>query len=153
MAKKKNRHGRPIGGQFTPILHEIQDSIAYKKLSGNSAKLYHRMERIARTVAHNMDCDVNDAQFNFTYSEIKKTLGFSESTARRCLEKLWEKGFISVIQIGGRTASNKGGRMSSIYQLCGNWKTYQHQWTDRTKYEVNPWSSPSEPRDNEASRW
>jgi len=153
MVKKKNRHGRPIGGQFTPILHAVQDSIAYKELSGNSAKLYHRMERIARTVAHRMNCAPKDAQFNLTYSEVKKTLGFSESTTRRCLGELWEKGFISVIKIGGRTASDKRGRMSSIYQLCGNWKTYHHQWTDRTKYEVNPWSLPSEPRNHEAARW
>ena len=153
MGRKPKKGGRRIDGQFTPILHDIQDSVAYKEISGNAAKLYLRMERVARTVSHNMDCNLNAAQFNFTYSEAKRVLGFSESTTRRCLRQLWEKGFISVIKIGGVTASDKRGRMSSIYQLCGNWKTYGHQWTDRTKHEEDPWFVPSEPKDNEPAKW
>lgn len=153
MGRKSKKGRRPIGGPFTPILHDIQDSVAYKELSGSTAKLYLRMERVARSVSHNLDCNLNDAQFNFTYSEAKRVLGFSEGTTRRCIRQLWEKGFISVIKIGGVTASDKRGRMSSIYQLCGNWKTYGQGWKERTKFEDDPWFVPSEPKKNETGKW
>jgi hypothetical protein len=151
---KKTRNKLPIGGSFTPLLDAVHNSEAYKKLNGNAVKLYLRMYKVARTAALKLGCSSeNDVQFNFTYSEAKRVLGFSQSTTRRCLHELWEKGLISVVRIGGVTASDKKGRLSSSYQLCGKWKTYGHQWEYRTKFEDDPWATRSEPRDNDTDRW
>ena len=154
MAKKIKRNGVKINGSFTPILNEVHDSLAYKEISGNSAKMYIRLIEVARKLAlKSGNFSEGNVQFNYTYSEAKRVLGFSESTTRRCLKELWAKGFISVIKIGGVTASDKRGRMSSVYQLCGNWRTYGNQWTDRTKCEEDPWAARSEPKKNETARW
>lgn len=145
--------GPTIGGKFTPILDEMQLSKAYKELNGNSAKLLHHMTRVARNVACKLGSSSDHSvDYDFTYSEAKK-YGFSESTTRRALHELWEKGFISVVKIGGRTASDSRGRLSSRYKLCSFWKTYGHQWHDRRKYETSPWETPAEPKKNDISRW
>ena len=150
----KHKNKLPIGGSFMPLLDSVHDSKAYKKLNGNAAKLYLRMYKTARTVALRLGSGSEDGvQFNYTYSEAKRVLGFSQSTTRRCLHELWSLGFISVVKIGGVTASDKRGRMSSEYQLCGNWKTYGHHWTDRTKLEDDPWVARSEPKDSDTDRW
>lgn len=150
---KKKLRNVPIAGRFTPILWEEQDSEAYKQLPGSAAKLYGYMVRTARIVALKLGAaNQHDARFDFTYSEAK-SLGFSESTTRRALEALWEKGFISVIRIGGRTASEERGRMPSEYQLCNYWKTYGVSWRDRTQQEPNPWAAPSEPSKKDTGKW
>jgi|GEM_PF-5961798 len=152
-SKKQKPRGLSIDGPFTPITNTEQDSVAYKELTGNAAKIFHRMVRVARTVALKLGSkSVHDVQFDFTYSEAKRH-GFSESTTRRALQNLWEKGFISVIQIGGRTASKDCGRMSSKYSLAKFWQTYGTQWKDRTINEPDPWLLRSEPKSNEAPRW
>ena len=152
--KNKHKNNLRIGGSFMPLLDSVHDSVAYKELNGNAAKLYLRLYKTARTVALKLDSgSENSVQFNYTYSEAKRVLGFSQSTTRRCLHELWKFGFISVVQIGGVTASDRRGRMSSLYQLCGNWKTYGHHWKDRTKVENDPWKPKTEPRENESARW
>lgn len=152
-SKKKQRRGLAIDGPFTPITFKEQDSAAYISLTGNAAKMYHRIIRVARTVAVKLGATTeHDVQFDFTYSEVKK-YGFSESTTRRVLKELWDKGFISVIQIGGITASDKCGRMSSKYQLCKMWQSYGDKWKDRKKFEEDPWAARSEPKKNETPRW
>ena len=147
--KKKNRSHLPVGGPFTPLLNELHDSDAYKSITGNAAKLYGYILRVARTVAVKTGTGSElFVQFDYTYTEAKKR-GFSESTFRRSLKELWSKGFISVISIGGRTTSEAYGRVPSRYQLSGAWKTYGHggsKWTDRTRFEADPSSIPSEPR-------
>jgi hypothetical protein len=154
MSRTRRPKGIAIKGRFTPILNDLHDSEAYRDLTGNAAKLYHRMDRVARMVALKLGSSSEyEVSFNYTYSEIKRVLGFSESTIRRLLRELWEKGFISVIQIGGRTASNARGRMSSEYQLCDKWKSYGPQWKDRSKHEPDPWKTLSEPKKNDAIRW
>lgn len=147
--KKKHRSNLPVGGPFTPLLYEVHDSEAYKSLNGNAAKLYSYLLRVARTVAVKTGGSSElSVQFDYTYSEAKKR-GFSESTFRRAIRELWGKGFISVVSIGGRTTSEAYGRVPSRYQLSGMWKAYGHggdKWIDRTKFEYDPWSIPSEPR-------
>lgn len=152
-SRKKQRKGLTIDGPFIPITHKVQDSAAYISLTGNAAKMYNRIIRVARTVAVKLGVPTeNDVQFDFTYSEAKK-YGFSESTTRRALKELWDKGFISVIKIGGITASDKCGRMSSKYKLCGNWQSYGDTWKDRRNHEDDPWAARSEPKRDEAPRW
>lgn len=153
MSKKNKRSQLSIGGAFTPLLVAMQDSDAYRDLSGNAAKLLGFFIRTARAVAVKTgagnECLVN---FDYTYSEGKKR-GFSESTFKRAVKEIWANGFINVIVIGGRTASNERGRMSSRYQLAGYWQSYGKQWKDRTQIGPDPWSKVSEPKKQEAERW
>jgi hypothetical protein len=154
--KRKRPSNLPVGGPFTPILNTVHDSQAYKELSGNAAKLYGYIVRVARTVAVKIGAgSERNVDFNYTYSEAKKR-GFSESTFKRAMQELWKCGFISVVAIGGRTASEDRGRMSSRYQLAGQWQAYKSKeggWTDRTQYESFPWQRPTEPKQGDKEKW
>lgn len=160
MSKKadyKKRKGLSIGGPFVPLLNEELDSKAYQQLTGNSAKLYGYIKRIARIVGTKLKVTAErDVIFDFTYSEAKK-FGFSEKTFLRGLKDLWSKGFIGVVRIGGRIKSENGGRVNSQYKLTAYWKSYGNtgdgHWTDRTKFEPNPWALRTEPDLNEKGRW
>lgn len=154
MAKHKNNHRNsvPIGGPFTPIRHEEHDSQAYCDLTGSASKLYGYIVRVARTVAHKLGSDEWSVDFDYTYSESVRR-GFSTSTFKRAIKELWQHGFISVVQIGGRTASEDRGRMPSKYKLSKLWKTYGNTWSDRTQHEPDPWRVLSEPKKSDASRW
>lgn len=158
MSKKKNSRskGLPIGGPFTPIRNEEHDSLAYHDLTGNAAKLYGYIVRVARSVAVKAGAySEHIAHFDYTYSEAKRR-GFSESTFKRAIRELWRLGFINVVVIGGRTASKERGRMPSRYQLSTIWNTYgdgSGKWRDRTRIEADPWESPSEPRAKDVPRW
>lgn len=156
--KRDNKKGVRIEGPFTPITNKTLDSTAYKKLTGNAAKIYGYIVRVARTVAHKIGTHSQyDVTFNYTYSEAKKR-GFSESTFKRAIQELWKLGFIDVVEIGGRTASAERGRMSSKYKLSAKWETYDDgngngKWRDRTKIEPDPWKHPSEPKKSDTSNW
>lgn len=153
MAKKKKPSSLPVGGPFVPILIEQHDSRAYNELTGNAAKLHGYLVRAARTVALKLGADSEyQVDFDYTYAEAKKR-GFSESTFKRAIRELWAKGFLSVVAIGGRTASACKGKMSSKYKLCGLWKTYGNMWTVRTKSEPDPWASCTEPQKGDKGRW
>jgi len=154
---KKKRYSLTINGPFVPLLFAEQDSFAYQQLTGNSAKLYGYIKRIVRTVGTKLKINTEqDVIFDFTYSQAKK-FGFSEKTFLRSLKDLWAKGFIGVVLIGGRTKSERGGRVNSQYQLARYWQTYgkagEGRWTDRTKFEPNPWVSRSEPDVKDAEKW
>lgn len=150
MRAPKNKKTSPsISGPFVPLLHAEQDSVAYQKLSGNSAKLYSYMKRVARLIGTKLHLSTEfDLVFDFTYSQAKK-FGFSEKAFQRGIKDLWSKGFIGVVRIGGITKSEHGGRVNSQYKLTRLWQTYgksgEGNWTDRTKYEQNPWAVRSEP--------
>lgn len=149
MAKKKSRSSVPIGGPFTPILFEVQDSQAYQSLSGNSAKLYGYLVRTARTICCKTgNTDTIKSTFDYTYSEAKGK-GFANATFKRSMTELWQKGFISVVSVGGMVASEGNGKIPSRYQLCNFWKSYGKQWNDRTKLERDPWGAYSEPVESE----
>lgn len=151
--KKPKSKGLPVGGPFTPILNDRHDSQAYLELTGNAAKLYPYLIRVARTVAVKAGASSESVpQFDYTYSEAKRR-GFSESTFKRAIKELWSKGFITVISIGGLTASKERGRVPSRYQLSGCWKSYGKQWTDRTQFESDPWQSPCEPKEGDVGKW
>ncbi len=151
--KKKDKPGVDVGGKYTPLRHDISDSAAYIKLSGNSAKLYLYLVKAARTVAWKLKLgNDREVHFDYTYSEAKK-FGFSESTFIRSMKELWSCGFIDVISIGGRTASEVRGRVPSKYRLCGLWKAYGDNWTDRTKHESFPWKARVEPKEGDHGRW
>lgn len=151
-ATKKTR-GVLISGPFTPIMFDVQDSRAYQVLPGNASKLYGYMVRAARTVAYKLGAATEDlVDFDFTYSEAKKR-GFSESTFKKAIKELWAVGFISVIAIGGKTASEARGRMPSKYRLTSLWKTFGSHWENRTKLEADPWAKLSEPKSGDNGRW
>ena len=157
MAKYKPKSkGLPIGGPFTPIRTDEHDSTAYQDLTGNAAKLHGYIIRVARTVAVKLGASSEyDVQFDYTYSEAKKR-GFSESTFKRAIRDLWKRGFISVVKIGGRTASAERGRMPSKYKLATLWRAYGDgvdKWRDRTKHESDPWENPTEPKPGETGKW
>lgn len=158
MSNKKNQKskGLQVGGPFTPIRNEEHDSLAYQELTGNAAKLFGYIIRVARTVAVKLGATSEYVvQFDYTYSEAKRR-GFSESTFKRAIRELWKLGFISVVAIGGRTASSESGRMPSRYQLSNLWKAYgdgSGKWLNRTLYESDPWESRSEPSKRDPSRW
>ena len=99
-----------------------------------------------------MPCNIfhHDDSMDITCSNTEaKRRGFSNTAFNRCIKELWHKGFIGVVSIGGKTGSDKGGRSNSKYQLVGYWQTYGGEgagrWTDRTKFETDPWLVRSEP--------
>lgn len=148
---KKSKHKKPmhIQGVFAPVLFAELDSYAFQSLKGNSSKLFIYLKRACRTVGVKMgasrECDVI---FDFTYAEANRR-GFSDKTFLRGIKDLWQKGFIGVVKIGGLTFSDQGGRCNSKYQLTSYWQTYgasgEGRWTDRTKFEPDPWAARSEP--------
>jgi hypothetical protein len=143
-SRRKKTRGVPIeGGQFVPILGDELDSLAYRDLSGNAAKLYIYLKRAARNAAHIAGISERDAVFDFTYSEAKK-YGFAERTLIRCLKELWAFGFLLVIERGGLRGTR---RSNSKYQLCKYWKTFgvKDGWNNRAAVESNPFSDKSEP--------
>ncbi|MDA8429408.1 MAG: hypothetical protein M0T70_09160 [Geobacteraceae bacterium] len=156
-ASRKRRFTLSINGPFVPLLYSEQDSIAYQKLTGNSAKLYGYIKRIVRTVGTKLQVNTEqEVIFDFTYSQAKK-FGFSEKAFLRGLKDLWSKGFIGVVRIGGRIKSEHGGRVNSQYKLTAYWQTYgktgEGRWTDRTKFEPNPWVLRSEPDPKETGKY
>ncbi|RII28908.1 MAG: hypothetical protein CXR31_03275 [Geobacter sp.] len=153
MGKKNKTRGLSVGGMFTPLRHEEHDSKAYMELTGNAAKLYGYMVRVARTVAIKLGatCEYT-VIFDYTYTEAKNR-GFSTSTFKRVIKELWQCGFINVVEIGGRTASKARGRMPSKYQLCKLWRTYGSEWRERTRFEADPWEHRAEPKKTEQARW
>lgn len=153
MRGAKKIRGLPVGGPFTPIRCDLHDSRSYHELTGNAAKLYGYLVRTARSVAYKLGVASEDlVDFDYTYSEAKKR-GFSESTFKRAIQELWSAGMISVVAIGGRTASDARGRMSSKYKLSAFWKSYGVEWKDRTVLEASPWMNPSEPKAGDRGRW
>lgn len=130
------------------LLAEL-DSHAFQSLTGNSSKLLIYLKRACRTVGVKLgtsrECDVI---FDFTYTEANRR-GFSAKAFLRGIKELWQKGFIGVVKIGGLTFSEQGGRCNSKYQLTTFWQTYgtggDGRWTDRTKFEPDPWAIRSEP--------
>jgi len=138
-----------IQGAFAPLLYAELDSDAFQSLTGNSSKLFIYLKRVCRTVGVKLGTSREyDVIFDFTYAEAKRR-GFSAKAFLRCMKELWQKGFIGVVRIGGLTFSEQGGRSNSKYQLTTHWQTYgvggNGRWTDRTKFEPDPWAVRSEP--------
>lgn len=131
----KNKQNKiNIGGTFTPLLDAEIDSEAFKELSGSGVKVFIFFKRLNRQLQHKLGD--SEPIFAYPYSRAKKA-GVSESTYRRAIRDLWEKGFVSIISIGGLRGA---GRTNSQYKLAGYWKTYGHQWHDRRKFESDPFS-------------
>jgi len=124
MARYRNKRHHSIAGSFTPILDDEIDSEAFRSLSGNGVKVFLFFRRLQRQLKHKTGD--REPIFAFPYSRAKKA-GVSESTFRRSIRDLWQKGFISVIAIGGLRGA---GRTNSQYQMADFWKTYGIQWSD-----------------------
>jgi len=138
-----------IPGPFTPLLLVELDSQAFQSLTGNSSKLLIYLKRACRTVGVKLGVSREyDVIFDFTYAEANRR-GFSAKAFLRGMKELWQKGFIGVVKIGGLTFSEQGGRSNSKYQLTPHWQSYgaggDGHWTDRTKFEPDPWAMRSEP--------
>lgn len=147
--KRKHNKQMSINGGFTPLLIAELDSYAFQSLTGNSSKLYVYLKRACRSAGLRLGAlRESDVIFDFTYTEAKRR-GFSAKTFLRGLKELWQKGFIGVVKIGGLTFSEQGGRCNSKYRLTAFWQTYgiggDGRWTDRTKFESDPWAIRSEP--------
>jgi hypothetical protein len=145
--KKKNRP-LPITSPFVPLLLQELDSDAFLCLTGNAAKLLIYLKRSCRNAGLKLGASrESDVVFDYTYTEAKRR-GFSNKSFIRAMKELWQKGFVSVVKIGGITTSEHGGRCNSQYKLTAYWTTYGTggvgKWTDRTKFEQNPWTR-SEP--------
>lgn len=148
---KRHKHNKPmhIQGPFLPVLLAELDSEAFQSLTGNASKLFLCLKRACRTVGVKLGTSrEGDVIFDFTYTEANRR-GFADKTFLRALKELWKKGFIGVVKIGGMTFSNQCGRCNSKYQLTAFWQTYgtggNGRWTDRTKFEADPWAIKSEP--------
>ncbi len=132
MGRRDKKHKPGIGGTFTPVLDAEIESVAFKALSGSGVKVFIFFKRLHRQLQHKS----SDAEpiFAYPYSRAKKN-GVSESTFRRAVRDLWEKGFVSIISIGGLRGA---GRTNSQYKMSAYWKTYGEQWSDRRKFEPDP---------------
>lgn len=133
MGRGRDKQKRTISeGPFFPVLNAEIDSAAFRDLSGSSVKVYIYFKRLNNQLKYK----TGDSSpiFAYPYSRAKKA-GVSESTFRRAIHDLWEKGFLTIISIGGLRGA---GRSNSQYRMAEYWKTYGQQWKDRRKFEADP---------------
>lgn len=108
----KNKERLP---PFVPITHQMLESTAYKKLSGNAAKLLpYFIRSCVRCCKGRPD---TTTQFDFTYGEAVKQ-GFARRTFYSAMMQLVEHGFIDLVEIGGLRGV---GHSNSKYRLSDRW--------------------------------
>ena len=133
-SRRDKKKGLSIGGKFTPILNDEIGSKAFKDLSGGALRLLVLFKQAHSQVGYKHG--ERQPIFAFPYSRAKKH-GMSESTTRRAIRDLWHNGFIDVISIGGLRGA---GRTNSQYKMAELWRTYGNPWTDRTKFQQDPFN-------------
>jgi hypothetical protein len=125
-SKRKNKKNRLP--PFVPLVWDLLNSPAYKKLTPSSAKALPFFLGKVKT-GYN-DSERYQVTFNFSYPEAKR-LGFSTATFSRIRKELTEIGFIDTVEKGGLRGQGKG---YNKYRLSRRWETYGKEET---------WKSPS----------
>lgn len=115
-AKARTKNKLP---PFTHLLNEEMDSKAYLELSGTAAKALMWFKRIDGKLK-GKDRHGYNGIFDFTYTEAVK-YGFAKKTFSRAIDELNEKGFITIVKVGGMRGV---GRSNSKYSLSTGWRLY-----------------------------
>jgi hypothetical protein len=112
---------------FVPLIWDLLNSPAYKKLTPSAAKaLPYFLGKVK--VKYN-DPEKYEKIFPFSYPEAEK-LGFSTATFSRIHKELEEKGFIERAERGGLRGKSEG---YSKYRLSRKWESYGKETTVPTE--------------------
>ena len=127
---------------FAAIPNDMLEGAAYQSLTPSAAKAYpYFLKAYGKRVVK----DGKGCQFELTYSELEKA-GFSRSTISRVIEELNEKGFISIVEVGGLRGCS---RSNSSYRLSEGWRDYGKVVFDKVTRQVRPALIPTPRRPSE----
>jgi len=117
MAKSRHSQKERLA-PFVPIFHDELESVAYRTLSANAAKLLPYFKRICVKATRGKPNETTI--FGFTYSEAVK-YGFARRTFSRAVQELQQHGFIDIAKVGGLRGA---GHSCSQYKLSRRWVTF-----------------------------
>jgi hypothetical protein len=104
---------------FVPLVWDLLNSRAYKKITGSSAKALPYF--IGKIKKGYRDPERYEESFNFSYPEAQR-YGFSTATFSRIQKELKNIGFIDIVEKGGLRGKGKG---YNKFRLSRRWEKYE----------------------------